>query len=162
MQGKVVFGGRSTHGKEFWLAPVPIKADSLLAGIQWGKLGTPEQAAAKSELARMMRIYQRECAWKQPIKVEKKGVVWEICFPEGSRFKSGPRSENPWQALLDNYARNFKFKGILANEMRSSGDALFHVERIIDEALAKDKKHAEDTAKEFSDSVVKPALEKGE
>ncbi len=100
---------------DFEAAPVLIKAIDYMKGIRWSRLGTPEEAIAKTEMSRMLQVYQRFGAVQQPIRTitEKKitRVLWEIRFPPNSRWKNGPQRPSAYEAMLDNFVMNDKFPG---------------------------------------------------
>ena len=137
------------QGHRVELLPMPIRSAPVLAGIQWGRLGTPEQAVAKEELIRMLNIYERFGAVQQPIKiVEGKGgkrTIWSVKFPSGSRWASGPERASAFQAILDNYAKNGFFKGynIALDHIPTLGNVR-NIDKIVDRALAKDNAQAKE------------------
>ena len=129
-------------GHTVQLLPVPIRAAPVLRGIGWGRLGTPEQALAKQELARMLTIYERFGAVQQPLRTREGRTIWKVQFPPNSRWASGPERASAFQAILDNFAKNGMFKGYMANESAGEGETLWKIDRIIDNALAFDNAQA--------------------
>lgn len=138
---------RTTYqGQVVELLPAPIRSAPVLNGISWGRLGTPEQAAAKTELIRMLSIYERFGAVQQPLRVVDRGrgarTIWKVQFPRGSRWASGPERPSAFQAILDNYAKNGFFKGYLEADGGGDGSAVGNLDRIITNALAFDNAQA--------------------
>lgn len=130
------------QGQRVELLPTPIRAAPVLNGISWGRLGTPEQAAAKTELIRMLTIYERFGAVQQPIRLVDKRTIWKVQFPRGSRWSSGPEAPSAFQAILDNYAKNGFFKGYMEADGGGDGSAVGSIDRIITNALAFDNAQA--------------------
>lgn len=128
------------------LFPVPIRAASYLNGIQWGRLGTPEEATARTEMARMLKIYERFGACQQPLRYRDGRTVWTIVFPSGSRWASGPEAPGAWLAMLDNYTKNDRFKGFMNNGLEAPS-VMRDIDGIIDRSLKNDK--------DFSESLIK-------
>ena len=141
--------------------PSPIKAAPYLNGIQWGRLGTPEEAAAKTELSRMLQIFERFGAQLQPIRYRDGRTVWSVMFPKGCRWRSGPEQPGAWLAVLESYARNDKFRGYLASGMPEQQD-LRRLDSIIDASLDKDKRHYDDLRAEAVDQFTFAAHETAE
>ncbi len=128
------------------LFPTQIVAADYTDGIQWSTKGSPEEACAKTELARMFRIYERFGAVMQPLRYTNGRTVWCVEFPQQpkSRWKNGPERPSAFQALVDNYAgANGKFHGYDMSEPLHRTTDLKKLDSIIDSALARDKAHAE-------------------
>lgn len=130
------------QGQRVELLPTPIRAAPVLNGISWGRLGTPEQATAKTELIRMLTIYERFGAVQQPIRLVDKRTIWKVQFPRGSRWASGPERASAFQAILDNYAKNDFFKGYMETDGHGDASAVGNIDRIITNALAFDNAQA--------------------
>lgn len=121
---------------------MPIRASTYMAGIQWGRLGTPEQAVAKQEISRMYTIYERFGACQCPVRLSGGRTVWSVKFPANSRWASGPERTSAFQAILDNYAKNGFFKGYMDSLGAGHQDSFANIDRIIDNALAFDNAQA--------------------
>jgi hypothetical protein len=134
---------RNKDGRRILLAPVPIIASVYINGIQWGRLGTPKQAIAKAEMARMVTLYERFGAYFQPMKEGDKGRVWwEIRFRQPSIWKNGPPRQSNEEALMHNYMRNNCFPGRSPLD-RGDGTALLKADEHIQDTLARDEAKAE-------------------
>ncbi len=127
-------------GEAMRLLPVHIKAEPYMVGIGWGKLGTPEEAVAKNELARMLQVYERFGATQQPLKYRDGRVVWSVAFPPNSRWLDGPEQPSAWLAMLENYVRNSRFKGYGAWG-KPTDDGLRSLDKVLDDSLQKDQDH---------------------
>lgn len=140
-KGKVVTMEQGTR-EALTLHPYYIKAIDYMKSISWGKLGTPAQAVAKAEMARMLQVYERFGAMQQPLRFTNGKVVWEVRFPPGSKWLSGPEAPSAYLAMMDNYLRNNRFPGYGALG-KATDDGLRSLDRVLDDALAKDKQHSQ-------------------
>ncbi len=125
------------HG-EVDAAPVPINALVYMRGIKWSQLGTPAEAIAKGELARMLQVYQKFGAVQQPIKYKDGRMVWSVNFPPNSRWANGPEAPSAWLAMLDNYCRNDKFPGY-GPLGKATDDGLRSLDKIMDATQRNDR-----------------------
>ena len=123
--------------------PYFIKALDYMGKIQWGFLGTPEQAIARGEMARMLQVYERFGAYLQPIRFTAKRVIWELRFPDGTKWQQGPQVPSAQWAMLDNYLKNNRFPGY-GPLGQATDDGLRSLDKVLDQALGKDKQNSED------------------
>lgn len=126
------------RGQRIELLPVPIRASAYMNGIQWGRLGTPEQAVAKQEMIRMLTVYERFGANQCPVRLRDGRTVWSVKFPANSRWASGPERTSAFQAIIDNYAKNKMFQGYMMSDLTGPGGTFKDIDAIVDRALAKD------------------------
>lgn len=142
------------------LLPVPIRAASYVNGITWGQLGTVEEAAAKTEVARMLGVMERYGACQQALRFRDGRRLWTVVYPKGSRYKDGPEQPLAWLAILENYARNDKFRGQLMHAAAPGAD-LHDLAGIVDRSLQKDQDHfdalRQDAVERFTFSADKTA-----
>lgn len=149
------------HDQGIPLLPVPIRAASYVDGITWGQLGTVEEAAAKTEVARMLGVMERFGACQQPTKYRSGKRMWTVVYPKGSRYKDGPEQPLAWLAILENYARNDKFRG-QSMFAAAPGADLHDLAGIVDRSLAKDQRHYDDLRAEAVDQFNFSARETAE
>ena len=141
-------------GAPMTLFPVKIKAATYQSGIEWGRLGTPEEACAKAELSRMLQVYERYGAVQQPLRYRNGHVVWTVNFPPGGRWQNGPEQPLAWLAMLENYVRNGRFKGFMdsfeseAMRLAANGTMLRKLDEIVKESTVKDLKDTRETQQE--------------
>lgn len=143
MQGRAVTMVQGAGEQPITLLPAPIRALPYMKGISWGKLGTPEQTVAKTEMSRMLQVYERFCAFHQPLRFKDGRTIWKVCFPSPSRWKSGPERPSAFEALLDNYVLNNRFAGY-GPLGQATDDALRSLDQVLDNALRRDQQHSKD------------------
>ena len=138
------------------LFPAPIKADTYLESIRWGKIGTVEEAAGKQEFARMLTIYEAFGAVQQPLKYRSGREVWEVRFPPGSRWSNGPEMPSAFEAMVENYVRNHRFAGYMdSTEAKYSGDVTIRkLEELHDATVQRSQQAAEELRQEAHERVI--------
>lgn len=108
------------------LMPRPITTEGFSINRRSG-FSSPEAIRADLELQRMLLIYAANKAQRVPSYAMRNGqrvIVWEVRFPKGSRYKNGPLSISPSEAMAGNYYRNNCFSGISINEAQGDRNAV--------------------------------------
>lgn len=136
------------------LRPVPItELDFLNAMLGPSDMypGLPKDVAelVQKEEIRVHRIMQHYMAWLQPIgkAITSGGLLWEVRFPKGTKWKNGPIREGARLAILENYKLNKKFPGFLELP-QSPGDALITADAKDQAADRKEARQLENQAHE--------------
>lgn len=101
------------------LMPVPIRLGNYMSSLLPRPGEDPKILLYKSEVGRMLGIYERHGAWMQPERYHSGTIIWSIQFPQGSKFFSGPEAPSALIAQELNYVKNRKFQGI---SMLDNGD----------------------------------------
>ena len=92
------------------MAPVPLLKGNYAQATALSADLPEAHIKAKLAMARALEVYENERAWLQPVKLGDRGrTVWEVRFPQASRYTNGPRRDGALDALFYNIIKNKQF-----------------------------------------------------
>ena len=116
------------------MGPVPIKKATYIQGIQDKGIPGDDRVKVVQELTRVHEVLETFSAWLHPVGQNKEGTVWDVRFPPGSRWRSGPPTNGALAAIKANYERN-KYFGVFFAQAKVDPKFLLNADKISDEAV---------------------------
>jgi hypothetical protein len=154
---------KGTDGKLVRLAPIPLRERDWVESKSPAQLKrlTMDESFAEQELGRIYRLYERFRAYLQPLAApatspgRPQAQLWEVRFPAGSRWKSGPATPSSWQAIRKNFEINKRFPGFEEGGLgQAHTDSLERLDQIKDQADAERERKAEEAISELKTSIT--------
>jgi hypothetical protein len=150
---------RANDGQMVRLAPIPLREQDWVESKTPAELKamTLDESFAEQELGRIYRLYERFRAYLQPLtpRAGRKSQLWEVRFPAGSRWLSGPIDTSSWKAVRKNFERNKQFPGFEEGGLGNAHtDSLERLDQIKDQADAERERKAKEAISEHTAKII--------